>query len=253
MLNTQQREFVTAYLASGFNATEAAKQAKYSEKTAYSQGQRLLKHVEVRAAIDELLSEHVMARNEVLARLSDHARASLEDFMDDAGALDLDAAKKRGKLHLAKKVRRTRKTWQGITTETLEIELHDPQTALVQLGRHYRLFVDRLELDLPVALQKLLPDVIRVFGGPEQASAAFKRLIEASVSPETPETPETPEQDPPAAAPEAPAPAPPTGLDAGGAPLRVASAPASPEPAFPWQNEPWKWRDVGSKRKTRHE
>lgn len=39
------------------NATQAAIRAGYSEKTAYSQGQRLLKDVEVSAAIQNALSE----------------------------------------------------------------------------------------------------------------------------------------------------------------------------------------------------
>lgn len=43
--------FVEAYIANGGNATEAAKTAGYSDKTAYSQGCRLLKHVEVAAKV----------------------------------------------------------------------------------------------------------------------------------------------------------------------------------------------------------
>lgn len=45
--------FVDAYIANGGNATEAAKIAGYSEKTAYSQGGRLLKDVEIQRAIAE--------------------------------------------------------------------------------------------------------------------------------------------------------------------------------------------------------
>jgi len=52
-LNARQKAFVEHYLAAGHNATEAAKRAGYSERTAYSQGQRLLKHVEVVKALNE--------------------------------------------------------------------------------------------------------------------------------------------------------------------------------------------------------
>lgn len=45
--------FVEAYIANGGNATEAAKKAGYSAKTAYSQGGRLLKDVEIQRAIAE--------------------------------------------------------------------------------------------------------------------------------------------------------------------------------------------------------
>ena len=48
----KQKLFVAAYVALP-NATKAAKTAGYSEKTAYSQGQRLLKNVEIRKAIDQ--------------------------------------------------------------------------------------------------------------------------------------------------------------------------------------------------------
>ena len=49
-LNNQQQDFVSAYLLTG-NATEAAIEAGYSKRTAYSQGSRLLKHVAVASAI----------------------------------------------------------------------------------------------------------------------------------------------------------------------------------------------------------
>ena len=47
-LTVKQQRFVEAYTG---NATEAALQAGYSAKTAYSQGQRMLKNVEVQTAI----------------------------------------------------------------------------------------------------------------------------------------------------------------------------------------------------------
>ena len=54
MLNDRQQLFVTEYVKD-MNATKAAERAGYSKKTAYSQGQRLLKNVEIKKAIDELL------------------------------------------------------------------------------------------------------------------------------------------------------------------------------------------------------
>ena len=45
-LNVRQKSFIGFYWETR-NATEAAKKAGYSEKTAYSIGQRLLKNVEV--------------------------------------------------------------------------------------------------------------------------------------------------------------------------------------------------------------
>ncbi len=51
-LNAKQARFVEEFLVD-LNATAAAKRAGYSEKTAYSQGERLLKHVEIDKAIQE--------------------------------------------------------------------------------------------------------------------------------------------------------------------------------------------------------
>lgn len=51
-LNEKQKRFAAEYLVD-LNATQAAIRAGYSEKTAYSQGQRMLKNVEVQAAIQE--------------------------------------------------------------------------------------------------------------------------------------------------------------------------------------------------------
>jgi phage terminase small subunit len=50
-MNDQQRAFVREYIKD-YNATQAAIRAGYSPKSAYSQGQRLLKHDEVKAAVD---------------------------------------------------------------------------------------------------------------------------------------------------------------------------------------------------------
>lgn len=55
-MNQRQRAFCEAYLASG-NATEAAKAAKYSERTAYAQGQRMLKNVEVQEYLEQRNAE----------------------------------------------------------------------------------------------------------------------------------------------------------------------------------------------------
>ena len=51
-LTPKQARFVEEYLVD-LNATQAAIRAGYSAKTAYSQGQRLLSHVEVRRAIQK--------------------------------------------------------------------------------------------------------------------------------------------------------------------------------------------------------
>lgn len=76
-LNTKQRRFANEYIISG-NATQSAITAGYSEKTAYSQGNRLLKHDEVRKFIkdrtEELWNEKTMTVSEALALSASIAR-----------------------------------------------------------------------------------------------------------------------------------------------------------------------------------
>lgn len=56
VLNDKQKLFYKEYLVDS-NATQAAIRAGYSKKTAYSQGQRLLKHVEGQNYLKELMAE----------------------------------------------------------------------------------------------------------------------------------------------------------------------------------------------------
>lgn len=53
----QQRLFCYLYVENGGNATQAAKDAGYSSRTAYSQGPRLLENVEVKSLIDNIRSK----------------------------------------------------------------------------------------------------------------------------------------------------------------------------------------------------
>ncbi len=55
-MNERQKRFVAEYVKD-YNATQAAIRAGYSERTAYSQGNRLLKNVEIKKAIKELQDE----------------------------------------------------------------------------------------------------------------------------------------------------------------------------------------------------
>lgn len=72
-MNARQRRFCDEYLID-CNATQAAIRAGYNEATAYSQGQRLLKDVEVKSYIDEALerlhSEKTADAQEVLEYLT---------------------------------------------------------------------------------------------------------------------------------------------------------------------------------------
>lgn len=153
VMRDKQRVFIEEYLKD-WNATQAAIRAGYSERTARQIGHENLAKPDIAAAIQQRISEKAMSADEVLTRLAEHARGSMGDFLDISAVgfeIDLYSAKEKGLLHLIKKVRMrtvTTLSKDGTETEThdIEIELLDQQNALIQLGRHHKLFTDNTDL-----------------------------------------------------------------------------------------------------------
>lgn len=127
-LTGKQRAFVNHYLQS-WNASEAARQAGYSEKTAGSIGSENLQKPEIKAEIERrLITQHAPSQDEIIFWLSEIVRASIADFATvDGGIVSVDplAVKQRG--HLIKSMRQTK---YGV-----EIEMYDRLTALDKLAR----------------------------------------------------------------------------------------------------------------------
>ncbi len=92
-LGTQERYkvFAEAWLANGGNATEAAKTAGYSAKTAKQQGSRLLSHVDVvkliRAGQERLARKFELNTDAVLKELARLAHADPRDLYTLEGQL----------------------------------------------------------------------------------------------------------------------------------------------------------------------
>jgi phage terminase small subunit len=144
-LTTKQRAFVEHYL-SCWNVSEAARRAGYANP--YNNGHRLMEYDGIKAAIATRLTELKMGADEVLARLSDHASGSLRPFIRrgyDGELRGFDLSDEQP-LHLVHKVSLTTRTMKDdVTEEKISIELYDAQAALALLGRHHRLFADKIE------------------------------------------------------------------------------------------------------------
>jgi phage terminase small subunit len=78
-LTPQRRKFVEAFCVS-FNATKAALAAKYSPKTARTQGSALLTILDIKLAIKAVLSTAGMDPEEIAAHWDRIARVDLSDF-----------------------------------------------------------------------------------------------------------------------------------------------------------------------------
>lgn len=110
-MTPKQELFAKEYLVD-LNATRAAIRCGYSEKTAYSQGQRLLKDVEVSGAIQKAMDER-----------SERTEITADDVLN--------------------RINRIAKAAEGSKRYS------DSLKACELLGKHLRLFADRTEISGP--------------------------------------------------------------------------------------------------------
>lgn len=139
-LTDKQQAFINEYLKT-WNATEAARRAGYSEKTAYSIGHENLSKPDIADEIKRRIEEETMSADEVLHRLTRQARGSFADMIRLAGGLpllDWERAVENGTIDNVKEI--------TFKEDTITVKLHDAQAALVQLGRAHGLFVDKKDI-----------------------------------------------------------------------------------------------------------
>lgn len=87
-MNDRQRRFAEAFATCG-NAAQAAREAGYSERTARSQGQRLLTNVDIAAHIRRLQDEAAAGR---ICNMT-QVRALWSDILNDPGERTADRLK----------------------------------------------------------------------------------------------------------------------------------------------------------------
>lgn len=136
-LTGKQRNFIEEYLQC-FNATEAARRAGYdgSDATLAVIGHENLRKPKIAERIAQRFQERVMGADEVLARLSEMARADISYFVGQQGTIDWEAVHEKG--YLIKEVSHT-------TGKNSTIKLHDAKDALALVGKHHRLFAEQVE------------------------------------------------------------------------------------------------------------
>lgn len=139
-LTNKQRVFVDEYLRC-WNASEAARRAGYSERTAGAIGRENLQKPTIAAEINVRLAEKHMSADEALTILADIARGDLGDAVSDDGIIDIVKLKKAGKTHLVKSY--------SITQTGVRVEFHDAQAAIDKILRVAGRYVDRKEVTGP--------------------------------------------------------------------------------------------------------
>lgn len=156
----RRTRFLKEYLLE-HNATKAAIAAGYSEKTAYSQGNRLLKNAEVQAALakeEEKLNSKLDISIERVAK--EFARIAFCDtrklFRDDGSLLppsqwDDDTAAAIGGMDV-------NELFEGSGEDRSQVgyikkvKMTDKVRALEGLGRYLKMFVDKVEISAPNAI-----------------------------------------------------------------------------------------------------
>ena len=156
-LPNRQARFVAEYLID-LNATRAAIRAGYSEKTAYSQGQRLLKKVEIASQIADNTGKR-LERLEISADRVLQELAKLA-FYDPGALLESDGSMKQIReiddlTRMAVAGLEVTELFEGTGDEKhayglcKKIKLADKGQNLERLGRYFKLFTEKNEISGP--------------------------------------------------------------------------------------------------------
>jgi len=159
-LTTKQKAWLAHYLKC-WNATEAARKAKYANPN--KAGPRLLGDPKIKFEVERALDELAMPAREVLARLSQHARSDLGDFLDvdaEGVTISLKQARVAGITHLIKEYTQDDGyDREGFPERTVKLKLYDAQAALKLLAQHHGLLKSVTEVEVSVVE---MPAVVRV-------------------------------------------------------------------------------------------
>lgn len=149
-MTPKQRRFVAEY-RQDLNATRAAKAVGYSDKTAYSQGQRLLKHVEVAAAVAEKTQQQLEKADLTAERVLEEMRrlsfSDIRSLFDDKGnlrpihELTAEQAACIGGFEVIKK---NAAAGDGVIDTVHKVKVIDKTRTLEMLGKHFALLTERV-------------------------------------------------------------------------------------------------------------
>lgn len=160
--------FVLEYLHNGMNGTRAYMTVNPDTEygSARTLASRLLSKVDIKRRISSELETRVMSKEEALVRLGLHARADIDDFVNEDGSFDLDKARA---LHATGVIRKLKITRRTIETDsdssgenavhtietTMEAELHNAQHALEVILKTHGAVIDKHQHSGKLAITSL--------------------------------------------------------------------------------------------------
>lgn len=149
-LTDKQKVFIEVYLRC-LNATQAAREAGYSENSIRAIACENLTKPYIKAEINRRLAEQVMPASETLTRLALQARNEASAYLNEDGKVDIAALVRDGLQHLVRKIK------FGRSGDWVEVEFYDAQSALQLIGRTQGLFVDKTALTDPTGKKSYDP------------------------------------------------------------------------------------------------
>ena len=152
---TDKQTLFCEYYIQCWNATESARKAGYEgdDNTLGVVGYENLRKPKIKEYIDKRIAEVAMSSNEVLYRLSQWGRGTIEPFIldnDNEGVLSINSEEAKNAIGLIKKIKQFETSKQVDEEEILisrrfEIELHDAKDAVIQLAKIRGMYVDKVE------------------------------------------------------------------------------------------------------------
>ena len=124
-MNVRQQKFCDEYLISG-NATQSAINAGYSEKTAYSHGQRLLKDVEIKKYIEQRMNEAKTASIADITEVMEYLTRGMRQELEEEVVVYEDNTAR---------------------TMTKKISVRDSNKCAELLGKRFGIFTEKINLD----------------------------------------------------------------------------------------------------------
>lgn len=155
-MTPKQQRFVDEYLID-LNATQAAIRAGYSARTAHATGHENLSKPEIAAAIQAAMDERAkrteITADRVLQELAKIGFSDIRKLFTPGGNLlpvsDLDDEAAACLSSIEITTRKVRGGSDDEVEEVSKVKLWDKRAALVDLGRHLKLFTDKVEHNGP--------------------------------------------------------------------------------------------------------
>jgi len=147
-----ESRFVDSFLRT-FAPLTAMQEAGF-ERCSNLLANRLLQKPEIKAEISRRMSSTIMSKEEVLWRLTLQARNKYSEYIDAVGKVDLGKMIQDGTIHLVKCITPTR---YGV-----KVEFVDGQRSLELIGKHYKLFTEKIDLGGAVTVNVVYEDPIEL-------------------------------------------------------------------------------------------